>query len=591
MAFSALSVRWAVGCLLAANLHFAASAEERLWTSNRGNFQIRARFLRASESTVYLRDPSGVTVAIPKRQLSREDRQRIRQSPQAPIRPEPAAPIASPPPSHLRPAPQPLVKKPQFEIRLVGPRQARVGELLQYRIVVENTGPVPLENLRLAAMVDKTRLSAIQSSWQSTLSMENGQPVWTLPKLSPGASLSPSLVLRAQCKTSGAALVSVRASAHETHVFRELTTTIAETAAPANQPLTPPGAAFFPPVISPPVISPPVISPPPHQPAPLLPAYPSPSEAPAPTLDSDLAVSFVQDFPKRQVGQTANVSVFVKNLGSEVMENIRLRVELDKGLRNAKKGESVWEKELPDIAAGAAEHVLLTFRVSAPGKLRYRLLASGDAGNMKHAANVENWVEGEESTAGVPALHAPQGVFPPKDVQAPSASAANTRKSPGGEASFFAKEPGTWPLIEPALGFPWVPKSTEISQAFSFLPERLQGSLAEDQSFWSSTREITYRLELHNQRFVSDGPIEIGFKLPSGMQFVRFSSHRPPTNVNGSSLRYRIEGLEALESLEPPLTFRVKAPEKGVYHLRAKISSRNEPGGVAISQRTSIGQE
>ena len=152
-----------------------------------------------------------------------------------------ARPAPQPPP---QPQPQPEpprpVGNPQFEIRLVGPRQARIGELVQYRIVVENTGPVPLENLRVAAKVDKTRLGEIQSTWRNTLSVENGQPVWTLPKLPPGALLAPQLVLQARCLAGGAALLSVDGDVRGAHVSKELVTMIAGAAPPANPPANPP---------------------------------------------------------------------------------------------------------------------------------------------------------------------------------------------------------------------------------------------------------------------------------------------------------------------------------------------------------------
>ncbi len=81
---------------------------------------------------------------------------------------------------------QPVAQKQSgFEVRKDGPRRHNVGDIALFKVVVKNTGEVPLTDLEIVDEYDKTlRPQPTRQGYE----VVNGRIVWRLPRLEVGAS-------------------------------------------------------------------------------------------------------------------------------------------------------------------------------------------------------------------------------------------------------------------------------------------------------------------------------------------------------------------------------------------------------------------
>jgi uncharacterized repeat protein (TIGR01451 family) len=75
--------------------------------------------------------------------------------------------------------------QPGLSVDKVGPRQTRVGDIALFKVVVKNTGEVPLTNLEV---VDEYDRSLSPQPLRQGFEIVNGRIVWQIPRLEVGAS-------------------------------------------------------------------------------------------------------------------------------------------------------------------------------------------------------------------------------------------------------------------------------------------------------------------------------------------------------------------------------------------------------------------
>ncbi len=77
------------------------------------------------------------------------------------------------------------VTRPQVKLRKTGPAQASVGETITFRLVVTNTGPVEVRNLRLTDLLD----AGLESTREKVKNPDEKTLIpWDIPVLRPGES-------------------------------------------------------------------------------------------------------------------------------------------------------------------------------------------------------------------------------------------------------------------------------------------------------------------------------------------------------------------------------------------------------------------
>lgn len=78
----------------------------------------------------------------------------------APNVPQPASPITPIPPDATTPT-TPRVQTPEIDVSVTGPTEAAVGQVAPFKIVVNNTGGVPLTNVRITSRIDSNMVPSL----------------------------------------------------------------------------------------------------------------------------------------------------------------------------------------------------------------------------------------------------------------------------------------------------------------------------------------------------------------------------------------------------------------------------------------------